>query len=98
MSAGARAVIAPAESVVDDVRGRSILLDNLTVWLQADTETLQRRRAQGDHRRPISDAELATRRATRVEHLRACATIAEDTSGRSPDTVVASIAARLDLT
>jgi shikimate kinase len=66
------AVIAPAESVVDDPSGRLLLSTHLSVWLDAPDDLLATRRASGIHRRTISEEQARTLRTARRRHLEVC--------------------------
>ena len=66
------AVIAPAESVVDNPAGRALLEAQLGVWLDAPDDVLSARRTTGVHRRVISEEEARRLRSTRRRHLEVC--------------------------
>lgn len=66
------AVIAPAESVVDDPDGRLLLSTHLSVWLDAPDDLLAARRATGIHRRPVSEEQARRLRSARRRHLEVC--------------------------
>ena len=91
LDASAPSVVAPAESVVDVARGRELLRAHVAVWLDADPETLRRRRSMSAHRRPIGPEEAAQRRASRAGHLEACCVARLDTSRASPEELITEI-------
>jgi len=89
-SMSARAVIAPAESVVDTVVGRDLLSSQVTIWVDATPDALMERRMATDHRRAMSDAELIERREARADALRHCSSIRIDTTAASPQVCLAA--------
>lgn len=91
-----RTVIAPASSVVDHVEGRAAMVENITVWLTARDEVIVRRRARGDHRRPVGGTERADLRLRRDPRLEAVSDIIIDTSDLSPAAVVVTLVERLE--
>ena len=79
-----RAVVAAAESVVDTDTGRDLLVENMTIWVDATPDTLLERRKESDHRREMPRAELMARRTSRADALRHCSTIRIDTTTDTP--------------
>jgi len=74
-------VIAPAASVVDTQRGRSLLTRTLTIWLDAPDEVLAVRRGADDHRRDVGDDEATELERRRRPYWRDLAVTRVDTSG-----------------
>lgn len=93
------AVIAPAESVVDDPEGRRLLTAHLSVWLDAPDDMLAARRATSLHRRTISDGQAQTLREARHGHLEVCTIGRVDATApveACVDAVIGLVAPRLE--
>ena len=82
-----RSVIAPAASVVDSDEGRSILAENLTIWLDAPEEMLSVRRSQDDHRREVGREDANELEMMRRPFWQRLAAAKVDASGSVEDVV-----------
>lgn len=92
----AQAVIAAAESVVDNEIGRVLLGESVTIWLDATPDALLSRRRKSDHRRDMSRTELIQLRTSRADALQRCSAIRIDTTTATPNQCLAAAMAALD--
>lgn len=89
------AVIAPAASVVDSMRGREILARHFVVVLVAPELVLTERRATGAHRRHLEGAEAQELERIRQPFWEALGDLYLDTSRGSPDALATEVAEKV---
>ena len=91
-----RSVIAPAASVVDSERGRSVIAEHFAVWLDAADDILLERQKRGSHRRLVHSVELERLRERRSRHYAALSEVRVDTGIQAVDDSVEQVIAALD--